>query len=54
MINDKYCDRYHIIHSINNRKNMIIRTMKKIYLLNNTSFLLNNIKTYTIPKKKNN
>jgi hypothetical protein len=25
--------------------------MKKIYLLNNTSFLLNNIKTYTISKK---
>jgi hypothetical protein len=26
--------------------------MKNIYLLNNTYFLLNNIKTYTIYKKK--
>jgi hypothetical protein len=26
--------------------------MKKKYLMSNTSFLLNNIKTYTISKKK--
>jgi hypothetical protein len=52
MINDKYCDIHHNFHSIINTKNIIIHTMKKKLLLNNTSWLLINNKTYTISKKK--
>jgi hypothetical protein len=52
MTNDKYCDIYHIIHSIINIKEIQLFIQCKKRLLNNTSWLLNNMKTYTISKKK--
>jgi hypothetical protein len=52
MTNDKHCDIHHIIHSIINIKDIQLFIQCKKCLLNNTSGLLNNKKTYTISKKK--
>jgi hypothetical protein len=52
MTKDKHYNIQHIIYSINNIKEILLFIQwKKIYLPNDTSCLLNNMKTYIISKK---